>query len=84
MWCLSHSIYSKTKKTGAMTTKQKAYGYCMQQLEQRELAHIYNHNEFERCFKGCNQLNPFSVGLRIADNLINFYHLQINQNEPRN
>jgi DNA/RNA endonuclease G (NUC1) len=67
-----------------MTTKEKAIAYCMQQLEQLQLSHIYNHKEFERCFKGCNQLNPFSVGLSIADHLINFYHFQItNNNDTR-
>ena len=67
-----------------MSAKQKAYAYCMQQLEQLQLGFVFDQNEFDRCFKGCSQLNPFSVGLDIADRLIFSHHQKIKQNESRN
>jgi len=67
-----------------MTTKQSAFAYCMQKLEEMQLAEIFDETEFNRCFKGCNLLNPFSVGLRIADKLIFNHHYKITQNERSN
>lgn len=67
-----------------MSTKEKAISYCKQQLEQLQLLHIFDLHEFNRQFKGCSLLNPFSVGLQIADNLIFYHHYKITkQNEQR-
>jgi len=60
-----------------MTTKEKAITYCIEKLEQLQLTEIFNQTEFDRCFKGCNQLNPFAVGLNIADKLIYSHHYKL-------
>jgi hypothetical protein len=67
-----------------MSTKQKCKGYCMEFLQSRNLAHIFDQKEFERIYRGKSQLNPVSVALNIMDSLIFSYHQKLVTNESRN
>lgn len=67
-----------------MSTKQKCKGYCMEFLNSRGCGFAFNQSEFDRQFKGCSLLNPVTVGLQIADNLIFNYRYNQNSHESRN
>lgn len=67
-----------------MSTKKKCKGYCMEFLQSRNLAYVFDQAEFERMFRGCSQLNPVSVALNIMDALIFSYHNKLQKNESRN
>lgn len=64
-----------------MKPKEQAKKHCIAFLHDLQLSHIFDNSEFERMFKGCSQLNPFSVGLSIADNLIRIANNKIYNND---